>query len=148
MARITDQLAIDAPVERVFDTVADARNEPQFNPSMESMELLTPEPIGPGTRFRALMGQERLEMLVEITRYERPHLVGMDTVSSMMETSGFITFTPDGTGTLMAWDWHVTPKGWLRLIGPLMGPIGRRFERKIWGGLKRMLEAVAPTPER
>ncbi|MGD2103446.1 MAG: SRPBCC family protein [Acidimicrobiia bacterium] len=141
MARISDQLSIVAPVETVFDTVADSRNEPSFNPSMTSVDLLTPEPIGLGTRFRALMGSQRLEMLVEITEYDRPHRLGSDTSSSMMDTSGTITFTEEGDKTVMAWDWEVRPKGWLRALGPLFGPLGRRMERRIWTGLKNKLEA-------
>jgi hypothetical protein len=42
-----------APLERIFDTVADSRNEPSFNTAMTEVELLTPEPIGRGSRFRA-----------------------------------------------------------------------------------------------
>jgi uncharacterized protein YndB with AHSA1/START domain len=143
MARIADHLSIDAPIEMVFDTVADSRNEPSYNPSMNSVELLTPEPIGLGTRFRALMGNQKMEMLVEITEYERPHRLGSDTTSSMMNTSGAITFTEsaDGDQTVMAWDWQVQPKGWLRAIGPLFGPLGRRMERRIWTGLKQKVEA-------
>ena len=32
----------------------------------------------------------------------------------------------------MSWDWQVQPKGWLRLLGPLFTPIGRRMEQRIW----------------
>jgi hypothetical protein len=41
----------------------------------------------------------------------------------------------------MAWDWQVTAKGWLRLRGPALGPIGARMERRIWTAAKRTLEA-------
>ena len=56
MAHVTGSVRIAAPLERVFDTVADSRNEPSFNTAMTEVELLTPEPIGLGTRFRARMG--------------------------------------------------------------------------------------------
>ena len=46
---------IAAQVARVFDAVADSCNEPSFNPAMTDVELLTPLPIGSGTRFRAHM---------------------------------------------------------------------------------------------
>ena len=53
MARISGRIRIAVPVERVFDAAADSRNEPLFNPAMTGVELLTPLPIGLGTRFRA-----------------------------------------------------------------------------------------------
>jgi len=40
----------------------------------------------------------------------------------------------------LAWDWQVRPKGWFRLLGPLVGPLGGRMERRIWTGLKHKLE--------
>ncbi len=145
MAHITGHIRIAAPAGQVFDTAADSRNEPSFNPAMTSVELLTPPPIGLGTRFRARMGKTGMEMLVELTEFERPHRLGSRTASSMMQTSGTLTFAADGEGTLMSWDWQVRPKGWLRLLGPLAGPLGSRMERRIWTGLKRRLEGEAST---
>jgi hypothetical protein len=55
MATIEGQILIGRPAAEVFDFVADPRNEPQYNPAMAGVELLTPLPIGAGTRFRALL---------------------------------------------------------------------------------------------
>jgi hypothetical protein len=140
VAHISGHVRIAAPVERVFDTAADSRNEPSFNPAMSEVELLTPPPIGLGARFRARMGRAGMVMLVELTEFDRPHRLGSRTTSSMMETSGALTFTADTDGTVMSWDWQVRPKGWLRALGPLAGPLGGRMERRIWTGLKNMLE--------
>ena len=141
MARISGQVRIAAPVERVFDTVADSRNEPSFNPAMTDVELLTPPPIGLGTRFRAHMGRAGMEMLIELTEFDRPYRLGSSTTSSMMETSGALTFAAEGDiMTTMSWDWQVR-RGWLRALGPLLGPLGGRMERRIWTGLKQMLES-------
>lgn len=129
-----------APVEHVFDTVADTRNEPSFNPDMRAVELLTPLPIGPGTRFRAAMGKAGTPMLVEHVEFDRPHRLGSRITSSMMDVSGALTFRAEGAGTVMSWDWQVEPKGWLRALGPVFGPMGARMERRIWSGLKQHLE--------
>lgn len=143
MAHITGNVRIAAPLERVFDTAADSRQEPSFNPAMTEVELLTPEPIGLGTRFRARMGKGGMDMQVRLTAFDRPHRLASITTSSMMETSGTLTFTPDAGATVMSWDWQVRPKGWFRLLTPLVGPMGRRMERGIWTGLKRKLEDEA-----
>lgn len=142
MTHIAGEIRIEAPRGRAFDTAADSRHEPSFNSAMTGVELLTPEPIGLGTRFLAHMGNG-MDMRVEITEFDRPHRVGTHTTSSMMETSGTLTFTTEAEATVMAWDWQVQPRGWLRLLGPAMGPLGRRMERKIWTGLKHKLEAEA-----
>jgi hypothetical protein len=142
VARISGQVRIAAPVEKVFDTVADSRNEPSFNPAMTDVELLTPPPIGLGTRFRAHMGRAGMEIRIELTEFDRPYQLGSRTTSSMMDTSGALTFAAEGDiMTTMSWDWQVRPRGWLRALGPLFGPLGGRMERRIWTGLKRMLES-------
>ncbi len=110
------------------------------------MELLTPLPIGLGTRFRARMGRAGKQMLVELTEFDRPHRLGSRTTSSMMQTSGTLTFAADGDGTVMSWDWQVHPKGWMRMPGPLSGPLGGRMERRIWTSMKRYLENTAALP--
>jgi uncharacterized protein YndB with AHSA1/START domain len=131
VAHITGHVRIAAPVEQVFDTVADSRNEPSFNPAMAGVELLTPLPIGLGTRFRARMGRAGTEMLVELTAFDRPRRLGSRTTSSMMETSGALTFAAEGEGMVM---------GWARMLGPLFGPVGGLMERRIWTELKHQLE--------
>jgi hypothetical protein len=40
----------------------------------------------------------------------------------------------------MSWDWQVRPKGWLRMLGPLAGPLGSRMERRIWTGPEHYFE--------
>jgi carbon monoxide dehydrogenase subunit G len=142
VAKIGGQILIARPVEEVFDFVADSRNEPLFNPAMTGVELLTPLPIGRGTRFRARMSRAGGQMLVELTEFDRPHRLGSRTTSSMMQTSGALTFAADGDGTIMNWDWQVRPKGWMRMLGPLVGPLGGRMERRIWTGLKHQLETT------
>lgn len=143
MTHITGSIRIQAPQEQVFDTVADSRLEPSYNPAMTGVDLLTPEPIGLGTRFRARMGRGGMEMLVELTEFDRPRRLGSRTTSSLMETSGTLTCTPEAGATRLAWDWQVQPKGWFKAVGPLAGLLGSRMERKIWTGLKRKLEAPA-----
>jgi carbon monoxide dehydrogenase subunit G len=146
MAKIEGEILIGRPVEKVFDFVADSRNEPSFNPAMTSVELLTPLPIGRGTRFRARMGRAGTQMLVELTEFDRPHRLGSCTTSSMMQTAGALTFAGDGDGTVMSWDWQVRPTGWMRMLGPLFGPLGGRMERRIWTSMKRYLENTAARP--
>lgn len=144
MARIAGDIRVERPVAEVFAFIADSRNEPGYNPEMRSVELLTGEPIGPGTRYRTVMGRG-MEMLVTVTRHEPSRLLGIATTSRLMDTDGTLTFaavSDDPAATTMSWDWEVSPKGWLRLLGPAFGPIGARMERRIWTAAKAALEGA------
>ncbi len=146
MARVNGEIVICRPVEEVFDFVADERNEPRYNPRMVHAELISEGPIGLGARFRTELETMRrtMPMLVEYSGYERPWRLASVTRSSMMETEGALTFESVPSGTRMRWSWDVRPQGVFKLMGPLVGLIGRRQEQRIWGNLKRLLEAGRP----
>ena len=81
-----------------------------------------------------------------MSEFDRPHRLVSRTTSSMMQTSGVLTFAADGDGTVMSWNWQVRPKGWMRMLGPLFGLLGGRMERRIWTSMKRYLENTAARP--
>jgi hypothetical protein len=132
----------------VFDFAADERNEPRYNPRMLSSEMLSPGPVGLGSRFRAVMRSRprRTTMTTQFTGYQRPRRLALRSHLSAMEIHGSLTFDPVLGGTRMRWSWEVEPHGPLKLMSPLVARVGARQERAIWTGLKRMLEAKeAPT---
>ena len=142
MARITGDIVIDRAVDEVFDFVADERNEPKYNPKLLRSELVTDGPVGVGTRFAAVHKGRRqpVEMVVEVTEYDRPRRLGSVSKMPGVEVRGALTFEPFGAGTRMRWAWDVRPSGFARLAAPLVTIIGHRQERACWNGLKRYLE--------
>ena len=68
------EVLIRRPQDEVFAFVADARNRPMWDDSVDSEELTSPEPIGVGTtvrtRFRS-MGRE-YEYLWEVVEHRPP----------------------------------------------------------------------------
>ena len=143
MARVEGEIIIQRPVEEVFDSVADERNEPRYNPRMVVAELISGEPIGLGTTFRAELetGRRTMPMTIEFTGFDRPRRLASATHSSIMDTVGAVVFEPASQGTRMRWSWDVQPRGLLRLMPTVVGALGRRQERRIWGNLKRLLES-------
>jgi hypothetical protein len=63
-----------------------------------------------------------------------------------MKTAWALPFATSVCGTVMSWDWQVRPRGWMRMLGPLFGPLGGRMERRTWTSLKRYLENAAAGP--
>jgi hypothetical protein len=149
MAVIEGEIAIERPVTEVFDFVVDERNEPSLNPRMVRAELLSPEPIGVGSRFLAesRMMRRTFEVTAEYTVFERPRLLGLRSRSiarglerQPLLIEGSLTFEPVPDGTRMRWSWQVETPGALRLIAPLLAWMGRRQEQTVWTSLKRLLE--------
>lgn len=142
MARVTGEIFIRRPVDDVFDVVADERNEPLYNPELLRCEKVTVGPVGVGTRFRAehRQGRRTVAMTVEITGVDRPHRVSSKTRMPWADVDGELSLEPVGRGTRLRWEWEVRPKGWWRILTPVVGPLGRRSERACWEGLRRYLE--------
>lgn len=148
MAGITGEIVIDRPVDVVFDFVADERNEPKYNPRLRRSEKLTEGPIGAGTRFAASIQSlaRPLDMVIEVTSYDRPTEFASTTTMSSAQIHGTLTFEPHQAGTLMRWSWEVHPKGPAKLLTPFITYLGKRQEQGIWASLKRYLEAGRPLP--
>lgn len=143
MAHIEGEIAIDRPVDEVFDFVADERNEPRYNPRIIRAQKTSSGPIGTGTTFKAqtmTMGRP-VEMTIETTAYDRPRRLESSTWLSMMDIHGTLTFDPRPDGTLMRWSWEVEPRGLLKLMRPVIAWRGKRQEEIVWTGLKHFLEA-------
>ena len=142
MGRVTGEITIARPIEEVFDFVADARNEPRYNPPLRRSDKVTNGPVGVGTRFAALHHGHRFpfEMTITVTDYDRPHRLGWTRSMPSAETRGTLTVESVTGGTRLRWsdETHVIRAA--RLLAPLSGAIGRE-ERACWDGLKHYLES-------
>jgi hypothetical protein len=69
MVQISGEIVIAGPIEEVFALLADARNEPLYNPRIVRAEKVSPGPIGLGTRFEqtARAISHTGQMMIEIT---------------------------------------------------------------------------------
>lgn len=146
MVHITGEVLIDAPITTVFDTVADERNEPRYNPRIVRAEMLTDEPVRAGSRFVAEprgMGA-RGRMTLEIVEHERPHRLHNVIRSSYLHVDGTLAFTESGGATRLRWDWAMRLVGPLRILTPLLVLVGPRWERRNWVDLKTYLEGRGP----
>ena len=143
MTRIAGEVTIAAPVEAVFDVVADERNEPSYNPRIARVEKVSEGPVGAGARFVTEprgMGA-RGEMTLTILEYDRPHRLHNRVRSSYMQVDGTLTFEELEGGTCLRWDWDMRLVGPMRLLSPVLALVGPRWERRNWVGLKAYLES-------
>ena len=142
MAHISGEVTIAAPIDEVFDTVADERNEPRYNPRIVRVEKVSEGPVGRGTRFVAepkSVGAKG-EMTLEVLEYDRPHRLHNVVRSSYMQVNGTLSFDEVDGGTRLRWDWDMGLVGPMRLLSPVLAVIGPSWERRNWVGLKRYME--------
>lgn len=143
MTHIAGEVTIAAPVEEVFDLVADERNEPRYNPRIVHAEKVGDGPIGVGSRFVAEpkgMGAKGA-MTLQVVDYDRPHRLESSIRSSYMTVDGTLSFTEVDGGTRLRWDWEMDLVGPMRVLAPVLALVGPSWERRNWVGLKEYMES-------
>jgi uncharacterized protein YndB with AHSA1/START domain len=135
--RVTASTRIDAPPENVFDTLADVRNDTQWNSRVSSAELRSPEPIGLGSRFAMVNGGSSYD--VTITTYDRPSRLVLEAHGKPELTIAY-TLTPVDGGSDLDSDFEFRPAGAQKLLFALVGPLIRREIPRQFASLKAFCE--------
>jgi uncharacterized protein YndB with AHSA1/START domain len=140
---------VRAPVERVFDAMADARNETEWNSQVTRSDLVGDGPIGRGSRFESVnRGQT---YLATITRYDRPGDLEFSVTGRQMDIVASFTFRAEGEGSVVTGTFDFRPRGVMRVLLPLLaGSIRRDMPRQL-ASFARVVEgstASTPVPDR
>ncbi|GAA1036338.1 hypothetical protein GCM10009557_46820 [Virgisporangium ochraceum] len=145
MTRIRGEITIDAPVEDVFDLVADERNEPRYNPRISRAVKVNAGPVGPGARFMAEPrgGGYRRAMAMTILEYDRPRRLHNAVRASYLRVDGVLTFQEVPGGTRLSWNWDTALVGPMKILSPLLAVVGPAWERRNWVGLRTFMESRA-----
>jgi hypothetical protein len=137
---ITFDVHVERPVDEVFDYMADFRNENEWNVVASDLKMITPEPVGVGSRFTGEY-QRMGTMRYEITRYDRPGRLDVKGDAKNFEWSSTFTLTQEGAGTKMVGTMDPHPTGIMRFAKPLMEPMIKGQIKKGMASFKRTLES-------
>ena len=117
--------------------LADLRNDREWNSRVSRAELVSPEPIGLGSRFAVVNGGTAYD--VTITSYDRPSRLVFE-ASGKPDLTIACTLTPTGGSTELESDFHFRPRGALKVIFPLLAPVIRRDVPKQYASFKALCE--------
>jgi len=134
---VTTTTRIACPPERVFDLLADLRNDTQWNSRVSRAELRSPEPIGLGSRFAIVNGGTAYD--VTVTGYDRPSRLEVE-ASGKPDLTIAYTFTATDDGTELESEFDFRPRGALKVLFTLLAPVIRRDVPKQHASLKALCE--------
>jgi uncharacterized protein YndB with AHSA1/START domain len=138
----TASVQIARPPEEVFAFVADARNRPLWDESVDSEELTSPEPIGVGSTVRTTlhsMGREYV-LTWEIVEHEPPSRMTIESTSGPFPTTLVYVLSAQDGGTLVSFSVTGRPTGFLRLLQPMLARNTQKNLDQGFPRLKRHLE--------
>jgi uncharacterized membrane protein len=139
---------IDAPVGEVFALSTDFENLPSRIPSLIKVELLTPPPIGVGTRFREtrMMFKREATEEMEVTAFDldRSCEISCRSCGALIRT--IFRYEPDGAATLVHVDMTMKALSWfawfMKPLSLLMMPMMKKCVAQDLEDLKRFAEGA------
>lgn len=142
MPEYRSTVTVDRPPEAVFRYVTDVSRWPEWRMAVTDARLLTPGPLGPGSRLAvvaSLMGRS-VEMELEITDCSPPEAIGFAMRAGPAVGSGTLRFEPEGAGTRVTVSGAAEPIGALRLAAGLVTRQVQAMWAEDLAALKAMLE--------
>ncbi len=111
---------VDAPLEMVWEVVADIENAADRIQAILKMEVLTDGPVGKGTRFREtrIMFKKQATEEMEITVWDPPNSYTTEADGCGCHYTTMITCEGDGDGTTVTMSMSIVP---LTTFGKIMG---------------------------
>jgi uncharacterized protein YndB with AHSA1/START domain len=132
--------------EEVFDYCTDLGREPEWNPRTRRIDKLTDGPIQVGTRYEGewVKGDP---MIIEFVRLQRPTSWATVGRSRRLVASAEGQVWPRPGGARLVLRTRLQPRGALRLLRPVLGPIMRQREDRNLQAVKAALEQErGPSP--
>lgn len=120
MASITVQRHVNAPIDRVFDLASDFASAPGRVRGIKKVEMLTPGPVGVGTRFREtrIMFKKEASETMEVLAFDRPRSYTLGATNCGCEYRTTFRFTPAAGGTDVAFHFEARPLTFMaRILG-------------------------------
>lgn len=137
---------VDAPVERVFAVASDIERAPEVISAITKMDMLTPGPVGVGTRFREtriMFGKEATEVM-EFTVFDPPRSYTLVADSHGCHYMSTFRFTPEAGGTRVDFEFTGDAHSFgAKVMSAVMGPLMKGTMRKMLAKDLRELKHAA-----
>jgi len=143
MALITQTQVIDAPIDRVFDTVIDVGNYAAWNPTITAARRLDEGELRDGSRFEWQLKGFGVA-IQEFQEFERNARVRFVLQTRRYFGAHRFRFSAQGRGTRIDHELEMVPRGILRLLGPMIARNGRRNLRQTVEALQTYIEGARP----
>jgi uncharacterized membrane protein len=140
-------VVIDAPIDRVWEVLADIPRQPEWMLEMKEVRMLTPGPTGVGSRGEATVRIFGISVTdpVTVTEFEPPTRFAVRH-EGRFEGSGLITLEPgvDGATTIVRWEERLVPPLLPELGAVVQAPVLRQIFQEDLHRLKRLIETGSP----
>jgi uncharacterized membrane protein len=145
VARIREQVDIDAPPERVWAVVAeDVKNAPRWTTYLDRVDRLDEGAPGKGTRYRYHLDLPGTKVTLEVEQdvYQKPRKCAGRFIKGPLKGTWTYTYTQRKDGsTRLTYEMDYELTGLLRFAGGLLGPQYAAGIHKNMESLRKYIES-------
>ena len=141
--RIQHDVVISRPVEDVWAFMEDLRNYPRWQSGLVAVQPLSDGPIDVGARI-AIVHQflgRRVDLVLEVTRFERPRIFAARVVSGPIQCQGIWRYEAKDGGTRISGLIECETEGFFKQADQLVARVAKRQIDADCATLKDLLEA-------
>ena len=145
MPRYQARIHTSTDADSAFAYISRFDRASEWDPGVSEAEMLTDEPVGPGSRFRLVarfLGRS-VPLDYEIVEFAAPARVVLRAETAMIRSTDTITCSTDGSGALVHYDAVLDAKGVARLANPILALAFRRIGDRAAAGLRSHLSTVS-----
>lgn len=142
MAEIVTSVEISRPQAEVFSYLTDLRNAGEWSSELVSRTYNGAIAAGTTGTDVIQVGKRQMEMPWTVTRYQPPARLVIEFGGTFAATADF-SFEPTPGGTVVTCRTDLRPKGWWRLLTPVIAREGRRSDETQFRKAKEILESRA-----
>jgi hypothetical protein len=155
MLRYLTHITTDISREQAFSDLSHFDRAAEWDPGVAEAAMLTPEPVGRGSRFALRAGFLGRTVPLEyeiiefepgtrvVLRAETPLVRSVDTITFESVSPGSAADDASSGATVVTYDARLEPRGPARLAGPLLALAFRRIGDRAAAGLRERLQAEA-----
>jgi uncharacterized membrane protein len=131
--KVEESVVVGCPPEDVYDFVADLERAPEWQSSLESVD------VERGVEVRTFAGHRR-EASFEVTERERPERFGIESQAGPVRAHAVFSFTPVQEGTRVDFQLEMEVDGAARLAAALLRGRMAREARQNLARLSELLQ--------
>jgi len=141
--RIKHEVVIDRPLEEVWAFMEDMRNYSRWLSGLVTVQRLNDGPMGVGARIAVVqqfLGR-RVDVMLEVTRFERPRLFSARVVSGPIRCDGTWRYESVAGGTRISGTIDCDTEGFFKHADRLVARVAKRQIDADCATLKDLLES-------
>ncbi|MCA9647733.1 MAG: SRPBCC family protein [Polyangiaceae bacterium] len=144
MARYQRKVILKCTPSFAFAFVSDFRHTAEWDPLVQRADLLTPPPIGLGSRFLLTNRFPVPDLPYEIVEFQAPNRLTLRGETSSFRYQDSIGFEEARGGTRVSYSAQLDFKGFFRLGSPMLALMFQRIGDDALRGIEQAVNRAAP----